>query len=106
MLHADIIKQITIDNGVIYKDTLPNIIERSRVSSEKIYILQNPWMIYDLLIKHKENLGDKEIISGIIEYIEMHISEGIPKQIQNREETIDSVINTFLRLFFPPSFCS
>ena len=63
-------------------------------------------MIYDLLIKHKENLSDKEIVDGIIEYVEFTISEGIPKQIQNREETIDSVIKTFFGFFFPPSFCS
>lgn len=106
MLHAGIIKQVSIDNGVIYKDALPNVIERVQISSEKIYILQDSWMIYNLLIKHKENLSDKEIVAGIIEYIEMHISAGIPKKIQNREETIESVIKTFFGLFFPPSFCS
>jgi DNA-binding Lrp family transcriptional regulator len=106
MLNAGIIKHVSIENGVIYKDTLPNVIERSQISSEKIYVLQDSWMIYDLLIKHKENLSDKEIVDGIIEYVEMHISEGIPKKIQNREETIESVIKTFFGLFFPPSFCS
>lgn len=106
MLHAGIIKQVSINNGIIYKDTLPNIIERPQVSSEKIYVLQDPWMIYNMLLKHKDDLSDKEIVAGIIEYIEMHISDGIPKQIQNREETIDSVVKTFFKLFFPPSFCS
>ena len=106
MVNAGIIKHVSIENGVIYKDTLPNVIERSQISSEKIYVLQDSWMIYDLLIKHKENLSDKEIVDGIIEYVEMHISEGIPKKIQNREETIESVIKTFFGLFFPPSFCS
>jgi len=106
MIHAGIIEQVQIDNGVIYKNTLPNIIKRPQVSSEKIYVLTDPWMIYDLLIKHRENLADKEIVNGIIDYIEFHISDGIPKQIQNREETIDSVVKVFRGLFFPPSFCS
>lgn len=106
MLNAGIIKQISIECGIIHKETLPNVIERTQISSEKIYILQDSWMIYDLLIKHKDNLYDKEIVNGIIEYIEMHISDGIPKKIQNREETIESVIETFFGLFFPPSFCS
>lgn len=106
MLNLGIVKRVSIDNGIIYKETLPNIIERNQVSSEKIYILQDSWMIYDLLIKHKENLADIDIVTGIINYIEMHISEGIPKKIQSREETIDSVINTFSKIFFPPSFCS
>lgn len=106
MINLGIIKWVPIDNGIIYKETLPNIIERNQVSSEKIYVLQDSWMIYDLLIKHKDNLVDKDIVTGIIEYIEMHISEGIPKKIQSREETIDSVIKTFSKIFFPPSFCS
>jgi hypothetical protein len=64
------------------------------------------WLIYDLLVKNKENLADKEIVISIIEYVEFIISEGIPKQIQNRENTKNSIINTFCSFFFPPSFCS
>jgi len=106
MMCAGIIEQVPINGGVINKNSLPNIIKRPQVSSEKIYVLTDPWMIYDLLFKHKENLSEKEIVMGIIEYIEFHISDGIPKQIQNREETIESVVNTLRGFFFPPSFCS
>lgn len=106
MLDANIIKKVSINDGIIYKDTSPNIIQRNQVSSEKIYVLEDSWMIYDLLLKYKDNLADKDIVVGIIEYIDMHISEGIPKKIQNREETIDSIITTFFKIFFPPSFCS
>ena len=106
MIQAGIIEQISIDKGVIYNDTPPITINRSQVSSEKIFVLQEPWMIYDLLIKNKENLGDKEVVTGIIEYVEFIISEGIPKQIQNREDTKESILNTFYGFFFPPSFCS
>ena len=106
MIQAGIIEQVSIDKGVIYNDTPPITINRPQVSSEKIYVLQDPWMIYDLLIKNKENLGDKEVVTGIIEYVEFIISEGIPKQIQNREDTKESILNTFYGFFFPPSFCS
>jgi len=106
MIQAGIIEQVSIDKGVIYNDTPPITINRPQVSSEKIYVLQDPWMIYDLLIKNKENLGDKEVVTGIIEYVEFIISEGIPKQIQNREDTKESIVNTFYGFFFPPSFCS
>jgi hypothetical protein len=106
MKHVGIIEQVPIDNGIIYKNSLPHIIKRPQISSEKIYVLTDPWMIYDLLIKHKENLPEKEIVTGIIEYVEFHISDGIPKQIQNREETINSVVKAFRGVFFPPSFCS
>jgi DNA-binding MarR family transcriptional regulator len=106
MIQSGIIEQVLIDKGVIHNDIPPIIINRPQVSSEKIYVLQDPWMIYDLLIKNKENLGDKEVVTGIIDYVEFIISEGIPKQIQNREDTKESILNTFYRFFFPPSFCS
>lgn len=106
MKRAGIIENVPINNGFIYKNTLPSIIKRSKVSSEKVYVLKNHWMIYDLLVKHKANLQDKKIVAGIIEYVEFYISDGIPKQIQSRDETIDSVTKTFCEFFFPPSFCS
>jgi len=106
MIQAGIIEQVSIDKGVIHNEIPPITINRPQVSSEKIYVLQDPWMIYDLLIKNKENLGDKEVVTGIIEYVEFIISEGIPKQIQNREDTKESIVNTFYGFFFPPSFCS
>jgi len=106
MIQAGIIERISIDEGVIYNDTPPIIIKRSQVSSEKIYVLRDPWIIYDLLMKYKENLGDKEIVAVIIDYVDFIISEGIPKQIQNREDTKESILNAFYGFFFPPSFCS
>ena len=106
MIQAGIIEQVSIDKGVIYNDVPPITINRPQVSSEKIYVLQDPWMIYDLLIKNKENLSDKEVVIGIIEYVAFIISEGIPKQIQNREDTKESILNTFYGFFFPPTFCS
>jgi hypothetical protein len=106
MLHAGVIEQIPIDHGAVFKNSVPIIIPREQVSSEKIYVLLDPLMIYNLLIKHKENLPDKEIVIGIIEYVEFHISDGIPNQVQNREDTIESVIKAFHGVFFPQSFCS
>jgi DNA-binding MarR family transcriptional regulator len=106
MIQAGIIEQVSIEKGIIHNDTPPITINRPQVSSEKIYVLQDPWMIYDLLIKNKENLSDKEVVTVIIEYVAFIISEGIPKQIQNREDTKESILNSFYGFFFPPSFCS
>jgi len=106
MLHAGIIEQVPIKEGVVNKNSPPHTIQRPIVSSEKIYVLVNPWMIYDILIKHKENLPEKDIVNGIIEYVEFHISNGIPKRVQNRKDTIASLINAVQSYFFPPSFCS
>jgi DNA-binding transcriptional ArsR family regulator len=106
MLRTGIIEQVPIENGVVIKKSLPDTIPRPQISSEKIYVLVDPWMIYDILVKHKDDLPDKEIVTGIIEYVEFHISNGIPKSVQNREDTIASVINAIRKFYFPPSFCS
>jgi len=106
MIRAGIVENASIDKGVIYKDALPNIIKRPQVSSEKIFVLKDPWMIYDLLIKHKKNLNDKKMVEFIIEHVEFYIADGIPKKVQNREETINSIVDAYCRFFFPPSFCS
>jgi|WetSurMetagenome_2_1015567.scaffolds.fasta_scaffold05277_4 DNA-binding transcriptional ArsR family regulator len=106
MIRAGIVENVSIDKGVIYKEALPNIIKRPQVSSEKIFVLRDPWMIYDLLIKHKGNLSDKKMVEFIIEHVEFYIAGGIPKQIQNREETIHSIVTAYCGFFFPPSFCS
>ncbi len=100
------IEQVPIERGVIYNETPPITINRPRISSEKIYTLQDPWMIYNLLIKNKGNLGEEEVVTSIIEYVEFIIAEGIPTQIQNREDTKESILKTFSQFFFPPSFCS
>jgi len=106
MLHAGIVEQIPIENGVVLKNSLPSNIQRPSVSSEKIYVLVDPWMVYDILIKHKDELPEKEIVNGIVDYIEFHISNGIPKGVQNRQDTIASLIGAIQKYFFPPSFCS
>jgi DNA-binding transcriptional ArsR family regulator len=106
MTRAGIVENVSIDKGVIYKESLPNIIKRSQVSSEKIFVLKDPWMIYDLLIKHKKNLNDKRMVEFVIDHVEFYISDGIPKKVQNREETINSIVDAYCKIFFPPSFCS
>jgi len=106
MKQADIIEIIPIKNGVISKDTMPKIIQRPQKSSEIIYSLKNPRAIYDLLIKHRENLLDEQIITTVLKHMEFFCSEGAPEKIQSPDDTIDSVVSTFNRFFFPPSFCS
>jgi DNA-binding transcriptional ArsR family regulator len=106
MMHAGIVEKKSIDNGFIYKDHPPHVIKRSQVSSEKIFVLKDPWRIYDLLIKHKKNLSDKKMVEFLIEHVEFYIADGIPQKVQNREETINSIVNAYCGFFFPPSFCS
>ena len=106
MIRAGIVEKKKIDNGMIFKNDPPHVIKRAQVSSEKIFVLKDSWRIYDLLIKHKKNLNDKEIVEFLIEHVEFYITGGIPKKVQNREETINSIVNAYCGFFFPPSFCS
>lgn len=106
MMHAGIVEKKSIDNGFIYKDHPPHVIKRSQISSEKIFVLKDPWRIYDLLIKHKKNLSDKKMVEFLIEHVEFYIADGVPQKVQNREETINSIVNAYCGFFFPPSFCS
>jgi len=106
MINAGIVEKKSIDNGIIYKDDPPHIIKRPQKSSEKIFVLKNPWQIYDLLIKHKNNLSDKKTVEFLINHVEFYITDGIPQKVQNREETINSIVNAYCGFFFPPSFCS
>jgi len=106
MLRAGIIEQVPIQEGHIKKETRPSLIKRSQKSSEKIYVLKDHWYIYELLIKHKDYLSDKNIVMGMIEHVEYFIAGGIPIQVQNREDTLRSVVNTTHGFFLPPSFCS
>ena len=106
MRRAGVITQVPITEGIIQKETLPSTIKRPKVSSEKIYVLTDPWMIYNLLIKYKEQIDDPTVVCGLIEFVEFFISDGIPKQVQNREDTIKALVNACMGFFFPPSFCS
>ncbi len=106
MEKAGIIETVSSNNGVIKKKTLPSTIKRTQVTSEKIYVLKDQWMIYDLIVKHKKSLADKQIVDGFIEYVEFYISDGIPEQVKNKEDTLDSIVDTFNSFFFPPPFCS
>ena len=106
MIRVGIVENKPIDNGVIHKEHPPHVINRVQVSSEKIFVLKDPWRIYDLLIKHKKNLHDKKMVEFLIEHVEFYISDGIPKSVQNREDTIKSIVNAYCGFFFPPPFCS
>ena len=103
---AGIVKVIPIENGMIVKESLPQTIERKQVSNEKIYVLSDPWLIYDIILKHRKNLVHHFLVDALIYYVEFYIHDGVPKKAQNREEVIDSIVETFTYFFFPPPFCS
>lgn len=105
MMAAGIIEQVSINEGVIHKKKLPILIQRTKVSSEKIYVLKDPLYIYSLILKYREHLDDQKIVSGVIDYIEFCLSEGVPEQIQDLEGIKNSIVNVFCELFFPSTFC-
>ena len=106
MKQLDIIEEVISNKGIISKDTMPKIITRPQITSEKIYVLKDPWMVYDLVIKHKENLLDEQMINTLMKFVDFTCSDGIPNKIPNPHDSFDSVVKAFCDFFFPPSFCS
>ena len=106
MKQLDIIEEVTSDNGIICKDTMPKMITRSQITSERIYVLRDPWMVYDLVIKRKEDLLDEQTINTVMKFVEFLCSDGVPNKIPNPHDSLDSVVKAFCDFFFPPSFCS
>jgi len=105
MKNAGLIEQKSFDEGMIQQQMPPYRIKRSPVSSEKVYMLSDPWMVYDLLVKHKDRLEDTVLVNGIIEYVEFYLNRGAPQEVKNREDTKKEVVATLYNFFFPPSFC-
>ena len=106
MKKAGLIEEVSIENGAVSREAFPCFVKRSRVSNEKIYVLVDPWHVYDIILKHRKHLIHTELVDHLIYYVEFFIADGIPKEVMNREDTIDSLVETFTYFFFPPSFCS
>ena len=104
MIRAGIVENKPIANGIIYKEHPPHIIKRNQVSSEKIFVLKDPWRIYDLLIKHKKNLNDKKMVEFLIEHVEFLYnrwdSASGTKSGRNNKFNRECLLWVFLSTFF------
>ena len=98
-----IIKQVKSEYGVVKLDFKPYEVEHIQEGNEIIYCLVDPYLIYDLLVIHKENVLDDEEFRQMFEYIEFGVETGIPDKISSPRDAVDSLIKLFWDMF-PPSF--
>ena len=98
-----IIKQVKSEYGVVKLDFKPYEVEHIQEGNEIIYCLVDPYLIYDLLVIHKENVLDDEEFRQMFEYIEFGVETGIPDKISSPRDAVDTLIKLFWDMF-PPSF--
>lgn len=98
-----IIKQVKSEYGVVKLDFKPYEVEHIQEGNEIIYCLVDPYLIYDLLVIHKENVLDDEEFRQMFEYIEFGVETGVPDKISSPRDAVDTLIKLFWDMF-PPSF--
>ena len=103
MEKMDVIKQAKCEYGIIKLDFKPYEIEHTQEGNEILYRLDNPYMIYDLLITNKENLLEDKEFRQMLDYIDFCVKTGVPDKMASPRDAIDSFENIFWKIF-PPSF--
>jgi len=102
LLEIGIIEQVAPKDGRITRSKKPTVIKYYSKSNEIIYMLKDPWEIYDLFIAYEGSLIDDVTSGFILDYINNMVSEGIPESVDRNKDAIDKVINLFFKLFPPP----
>jgi len=89
-------------DGKIYLNFTPHVAKCKPIGNEIIYVLNDPYAIYDLLVTYKESLITDEIDNTILDYLDDLISEGIPEHVNDHREMIDLVIDAYFEIFPHP----
>lgn len=105
MEKMDIVERVSPDNGLICKEEISLTIKRTSVTNETVYMLKNHDLIYNLLIRHKNNLFDDTSVDLIVDYVNDFFSDGVPNKILSPKAAVDSIAKIIFDLF-PPSFCA
>jgi len=102
LLEMDIITPVEVKDGKVYREIKPKVVECSPVGKEKIYVLKDPQVIYDLLITYKYSLIE-DITGGLfLDFLDYFISDGVPEHVINPKDMTDSVIEVFFEIFPHP----
>jgi len=103
LLKLGIIEQVEAVDNVICKDNVPTVIEHYKKVNEIIYMLKDPYWIYDLLVTYKNSFFDSDYaIAPSLDFFSCIISDGIPKKIISPRSSIDAVLDALKEVFPPP----
>ena len=95
LMDLEIIQQVKPNNGKVYQETVPKIIECEIVGREKVIMLKNPQQIYDLLITYKHNIIEDTISEHLFEFLNYFQTAGQPKKViapKKWEQAWDDII--------------
>ena len=94
-----VITQVKGEYGVIKLDFKPFEIERLTESNEVLYRLEDPYMIYHLLMNHKEKLLEDEDFKQMFDYIDYMVKTGIPEKVTSPKDGVEAVYEVFCEMF-------
>ena len=102
LLENEVVEVAEPKNGKLRRDISPQIIECEPVGKEVIYILKDPFAIYDLLIAYEQSLVDDKIGRVVLDFVDDIIAGGIPDKVNNPKDMIDIVFDAFFEIFPHP----
>ncbi|UCH72347.1 MAG: hypothetical protein JSW62_02020, partial [Thermoplasmatales archaeon] len=79
------------------------LVERNPLGNEKIYVLTDPYLIYDLLITYKNSLLDDEVTALLLYCYDFLILNWIPRKIMKDPRlNLDLMIEALYDIFPHP----
>lgn len=106
LLDSDIIEPARVSNRVSYTNLKKSkFLECTPTGREIIYILKDPYLIYNLLTIYKDKLFDAGNTSNILNFFELLFLEKPSKKLKGHTSKIDRGIKTFFEIF-PLPFCA
>lgn len=99
MEKMNVIKKTKSEYGVVKLDFKPYEVEHVQEGNEILYIFEDPYMIYDLLVTYKENVLEDKLFRQMFDYIEYCVSTGVPDKMASPRDAIDVIESVFWELF-------
>ena len=102
LIEADIIEPAEFKDDLMFTGRkFVKFLKRSPVGREKIYILKNPALIVEFIVKYKDTFLDEEITKNAIEFME-YISKNAQLKKYNEEKTNERILTTIFDIFPHP----
>ena len=98
-----ILKRVKSEYGIIKFDYKPYELEHMQEGNEILYALNDPYLIYNILITNRKSLLEDDMFQHMLDYINYMISTGVPDKMASPRKAIDVLVDLFWDLF-PPSF--
>ena len=102
LLENGVIRTAEPVDGFLHLDFKPHVIACEPIGKEIIYVLKDPYVIYDTLIAYEHSLIDDEIGKLALDLIDYLITDGVPETVKNPKDILDSAFEAFYEIFPHP----